>query len=337
MGIDLALWRLFVAVADTGSLSRAAARVGSDQPAVSRSVRRLERLVGAPLFVRGPSGTSVTPLGRTLLPRARELIRSADAFQADVLAAARASTRAARVGSVDFYPFTAALAAATNALRTGTRPVRLEIVDLPWLGHAQAVLARTVDVGFTLTVERRLPSADLLRSAVVRPEHTAYVLLSRDHPLGRRPAVPAEALAGEPLHLPDRDQNPSLHAYALALLASTGLPRPVVRASSSFAAAIQRVASGEGWALVASGVGTCPPPGTTARPLAGVRLRDVHLEAVWHRDADQDLVREIVEQVGSQLEQLGSAGEDPTGATPRRPTASAGRADRRSRTSDGGG
>jgi DNA-binding transcriptional LysR family regulator len=45
MGVELAQWRLFLAVADEGSLSRAAVHLDTDQAALSRAVRRLELTV----------------------------------------------------------------------------------------------------------------------------------------------------------------------------------------------------------------------------------------------------------------------------------------------------
>lgn len=49
MAIDLAQWRVLVTVAERGSLVKAAETPRSDQPALSRSLRRPERLIGAPL------------------------------------------------------------------------------------------------------------------------------------------------------------------------------------------------------------------------------------------------------------------------------------------------
>lgn len=73
-GIDPDLLRSFVLVAEGGSVTRAAHRVGRTQSAVSMQMRRLEDLLGKPLLVRGPRGLSPTPHGDWLLERAKRLL-----------------------------------------------------------------------------------------------------------------------------------------------------------------------------------------------------------------------------------------------------------------------
>jgi len=63
---DWNLLRSFVAVVETGSLSRAATRLGITQPSVSRHMRELERLLGETLFDRRPTGLVPTGRARSL-------------------------------------------------------------------------------------------------------------------------------------------------------------------------------------------------------------------------------------------------------------------------------
>ena len=66
----------FVAVADEGSFTRAARRVGISQPSLSQHIRALEQELEGPMFNRLPRGVSLTPAGRTLLPDARIALRA---------------------------------------------------------------------------------------------------------------------------------------------------------------------------------------------------------------------------------------------------------------------
>ncbi|WP_332839573.1 LysR family transcriptional regulator [Corynebacterium urealyticum] len=50
---NLRQWQYFVALAETGSFTAAAARLGVSQPPVSNAIKRLEAGVGTPLFIRG--------------------------------------------------------------------------------------------------------------------------------------------------------------------------------------------------------------------------------------------------------------------------------------------
>lgn len=63
----------FVALADTGSFTRAAEQMGVSQPSLSQQIRALETIVGAALFERGVPAI-LTPLGRDLLDRARSIL-----------------------------------------------------------------------------------------------------------------------------------------------------------------------------------------------------------------------------------------------------------------------
>lgn len=70
--------RALVAVAEAGSLSKAADRLGLSQPAVSAQVKRIQTLVGGELFVKTANGTSMTELGKLALQQARRILDAND-------------------------------------------------------------------------------------------------------------------------------------------------------------------------------------------------------------------------------------------------------------------
>lgn len=65
--------QLFLAIAEAGSLSAAAKRLGVGQPTVSRRLAELEYRVGAPLFTRQVAGATPTSAGERLLAPARQM------------------------------------------------------------------------------------------------------------------------------------------------------------------------------------------------------------------------------------------------------------------------
>lgn len=67
----------FLAVVDHGTFTAAAERTLVTQPALSRSVRDLERIIGAPLLERLPRRAELTPVGRSILPAARAMLAEA--------------------------------------------------------------------------------------------------------------------------------------------------------------------------------------------------------------------------------------------------------------------
>jgi len=95
MGIDFdtALLRSFVVAARTGSISRAAQALGRTQPALSQKLRRLEDLVGRPLFERTPAGVALTQAGEAFLPYAERVLSLAGEALADMDRAGKLSGR----------------------------------------------------------------------------------------------------------------------------------------------------------------------------------------------------------------------------------------------------
>src|SRR4051812_36165681 len=57
----------FMTVVETGSMGRAAQRLNTSQPAISRSIAQLEQVFGAALFDRGGRGVALTKVGQALL------------------------------------------------------------------------------------------------------------------------------------------------------------------------------------------------------------------------------------------------------------------------------
>jgi molybdate transport repressor ModE-like protein len=72
--LDSELLRTFVAIADSGSLTVAAERLGRTQSAISMQVKRLEEIAEQPLFTRHARGVSLTGRGEALVTEARRIV-----------------------------------------------------------------------------------------------------------------------------------------------------------------------------------------------------------------------------------------------------------------------
>ncbi|MEX2196085.1 MAG: LysR family transcriptional regulator [Thermoleophilaceae bacterium] len=79
--VDLAELRAFCAAVDLGSLGRAARLLRVSQPALSKRMRALEALAGAPLLERSPRGITPTGAGERLYVEARRLLQQADSVE----------------------------------------------------------------------------------------------------------------------------------------------------------------------------------------------------------------------------------------------------------------
>jgi DNA-binding transcriptional LysR family regulator len=191
--LDPRLLRAFVAVAEELHFTRAAARLYVAQQALSRDVRRLERELGAELFVRTTRQVTPTADGERLLPYARRVLQAQD----DLLAAfGQARPLLVDLNSPGLATGRLVLERARALVPEQELMARYE----SGLTHAAGELvAGRLDASFGRFAG--LPAA--LRAGLghqpVRLEPMA-VVLPEGHPLARRAEVPLSALAGETVY-----------------------------------------------------------------------------------------------------------------------------------------
>lgn len=89
-----------LAVADHGSVSRAAQALHTSQPALSRTLREFEGLIGLELFERGPRGVTPTRAGEVLLGRARAIRAEARRAEREIASLRQGSAVPLRIGVV---------------------------------------------------------------------------------------------------------------------------------------------------------------------------------------------------------------------------------------------
>ena len=95
--IDWNLLRAFTAVLEQGSLTRAAERLGSSQPTLSRQIAALEAQAGAPLFERAARRLVPTALGQALAEPAARMLAAAQAMAQAAEGAARGLRGSVRI------------------------------------------------------------------------------------------------------------------------------------------------------------------------------------------------------------------------------------------------
>ena len=87
--MELRSLRYFVQIADEGSITRTAHKLGVAQPALTRHVKQLEAELGAPLLTRLPRGVRLTAAGRDFLEHARGVVQAVARAREQVHAAAK--------------------------------------------------------------------------------------------------------------------------------------------------------------------------------------------------------------------------------------------------------
>ncbi|MFF9867782.1 LysR family transcriptional regulator [Streptomyces sp. NPDC013953] len=191
--VDPRLLRAFVAVAEELHFTRAAARLYVAQQALSRDIRRLERELGAELFVRTTRQVALTGDGERLLPHAHAVLAAHDELAA-------AFTGETRPLLVDLN--TDGMITRRVLARARERAPECELMaryESGLTGAAAEILAGRLDVSFGRFAGLAPSVRARLEAQPVRYEPMA-VLLPEEHPLADHPEVPLDALAGESLY-----------------------------------------------------------------------------------------------------------------------------------------
>jgi DNA-binding transcriptional LysR family regulator len=135
------LFRLFFAVARTGSVNRAAQDLGMSQPTLSRRLKELERYVGAPLFFRASSGVKLTQEGEDLRRSASDMMVAFESFHRDLRSRVGQRSSIVRISATEGLT-KHWLLPRVKKLRDLNNRIHLEIVSTI---HQQGVAASDLD------------------------------------------------------------------------------------------------------------------------------------------------------------------------------------------------
>ncbi|MET8507058.1 LysR family transcriptional regulator [Streptomyces sp. NPDC004787] len=195
MELEVRHLRALCAIADTGSLHKAARRLGVSQPSLTTQLRRIENALGAELFTRGRTGCLPTPLGRSVLSRARPLVDGMAALVTETRAAAARATDGPvlRVGSTA----SRALPGWLRRLRQGRPGTDIALrVDVSAHRLLRTVAEGRLDLAFVHEVEGcplRVP--DGLTGRVLVEREPQFVSMAGDHPAAVHEVVDLADLA----------------------------------------------------------------------------------------------------------------------------------------------
>ncbi len=222
--MDTDLVRAFIVVAQNLSFTRAAEQLGTTQPLLSRSMRRLEDVVGEQLFDRSKRQIALTPSGAAFLEEAQGVLDQLGLALRRSQMAGRGAPRTLRVG------YMASMWMQT--FHRGIRKFRLQhpevILDLRMMAsdeQANALRCGDIDVGlmnFNNCDRRELTWRIVGRERMI-------LALPSDWPAEPGQPVELASLRDRPFVLADPDQAPEIHAAHIACCDSAGFQPNVVR------------------------------------------------------------------------------------------------------------
>jgi len=257
--------RYFVVVAQEGHITRAAERLGIQQPPLSLQIKAMERELGVQLLRRTPRGVELTNAGRTFLDDARAILARLDhAFDA-TRRTARGEQGSICVGvarTSNYHPFVPQV---IRAFRDAYPRVFLTFAEARNSELMEYLQAERVDVAFV-----RVPTGDLRALAVsTLLEEPLVLALPSGHPLARRTrgaGVPLKALANEVFIAASGD---GPRAAAFAAVQAAGFALHTDQQAPTAVSALNLVAAGFGMSIVPGSLQRLHIDGVAYRRLKG--------------------------------------------------------------------
>ncbi|HSV53088.1 MAG TPA: LysR substrate-binding domain-containing protein [Burkholderiaceae bacterium] len=193
---DLQKWRTFLAIAELGSLTRAALFLDSNQSLLSRQLNALERECSARLFNRTGRGVALTDIGQRVFPHVKALLTDAEQLELEIRGEAREPTGRVTIGSLPSItnPIVGRL---FQQLRRRHPAIQLKILEgssgqvEEWMADARIDIAILYRYGKILpTHEQHLATVD------------SYLIGADGDKLTAAQEIPFSALNGLPFILP---------------------------------------------------------------------------------------------------------------------------------------
>jgi DNA-binding transcriptional LysR family regulator len=181
-----------VAVAEERSFTRAAAKLGVQQPQVSERIKKLEQRLGMALFVRSTRRVELTLAGERFLPLAQDVVGAAEAAR-NFVASAGDEHHTLKLGMIEAVVGAPLRQAIVNRFLERWTQHDLEISVADSVSNYERLTAGELDVALCMT------SPGFSRSGLqtkVLQQKVAMLVLPADHPLSRFSEIPVTELAG---------------------------------------------------------------------------------------------------------------------------------------------
>jgi DNA-binding transcriptional LysR family regulator len=240
--MELRKLQYFLAVGESSSFTRAAAKLRVAQPALSRQVRGLEDEIGVDLLHRSPYGVTLTAEGKLFLEEVRKILRRIDQSVEKVRALARGEYRELRVGYARIST-KEILLPAIAAFRKSVPHAKVLLCDLSFDELIAGLRNATLDLAIMLQ-----PTGEEIAGIEFESLRTYpyCVVLTGAHRFARLKSVALEKVAAEPLiSLRRKDY----HGYLDRIFAPTSVKPRIAMECDTFNSILLEVEAGHGVAL----------------------------------------------------------------------------------------
>jgi len=280
MNLELRHLKVVCAIAETGSVTKAASQLGLAQPALTAQLQRIERTLGGPLFERDRRGARPTALGELVLARARVLLPAMKGLQDEAARLAGASGTETmsryRIGAIG-GPI---LGGMVHRLSMAQPEAQITTHASYYVEElANMLLAGKLDYAQVGVCGDAMPSAEFGLVWQTIAVDAVCVLMPEDHPMAKDVDVDLAELATEQW-VGGTGDGCFGDCFAAACARAGFTPRRVLE--SDIRGCVDMVESG-------LALGLCqptfrPPAALTQRPMRGAPLR-WRLVLGWHPDS----------------------------------------------------
>jgi len=263
--MELRHLRYLVAVAEEGHVTRAAERLGIQQPPLSQQIRALERELDVLLFRRKPRGMELTQAGATLVDEARAILARVEAAAAAAKRTARGEAGHIGLGFTSSASFHPLVPRAIRAFGESHPLVALALEESGTVELAESLKAERIDAAF---VRSPVAEGDGLAVHPVLDEDM-FVALPTGHRLAGADGTPLPLgeLAGEIFILYRRPVGPGLHDSIIAACHRAGFSPRVGQEAPRMLSTLSLVAAGLGVSLVPASMRRLQADGVAYRAL----------------------------------------------------------------------
>ncbi|MEM8619741.1 MAG: LysR substrate-binding domain-containing protein [Actinomycetota bacterium] len=264
----------FVVVADELHFGRAAERLHVAQPAVSQTIRALERDLGATLFDRSSRSVRLTAAGESYLTDAHDVLQRLDRASSRALDAHAGVRGRVRVGYTAVCSL-GGLASAVASFADQYPDVDVELEHLGTAEQAEQLRQHIIDVGFGI-----LPGGpEPVHAEIVAPDELR-VFHPTGHDFAGRERVPVSALLRQPLLLMSREREPCVHQLVSRLSDEHQIQRHIALEVDHLESMMAFARSGAGVGLAPGAAAQLHLDGLTSRPLEPAVPAGVSM--MWH-------------------------------------------------------
>jgi len=299
--MELRHLRYFIAVAEEGHITRAAEKLGMQQPPLSLQIRALEKELNVQLFKRLPRGVELTDAGSAFLERARAILDQVERALATTRRTARGEQGRVAVGFTSSAPFHPFVPRVIRSFREISPLVSLVLEESGSSELVQALHSEEIDAAFI-----RSPVADVV-GLLVRPilEEEMLVALPDGHPLAAESAaLPLAELANETFILYKRPGGPGLYDTIITACRGSGFSPRVGQEAPRIISTLNLVAAGLGVSIVPASLRRLQMDGVLYRRLEDNPQLRAPLILACRRGENSAAVQRFIELVQNSAEHI---------------------------------